>query len=66
MRVTLALAALVLAGLESETYRVPLVVSARTYLLAGGATLLFAGVSGWLVRRRLDRIDLISVLKTRE
>lgn len=61
-----ALAAMVLAGLESETYRVPLVVSARTYLLAGGATLLFAGVSGWLVRRRLDRIDLISVLKTRE
>jgi putative ABC transport system permease protein len=61
-----ALAALVLAGLESETYRVPLVVSTRTYLLAAVATLLFAGVSGWLVRRRLDRIDLISVLKTRE
>ena len=52
--------------MESETYRIPLVISARTYVLAGAATLVSAGVSGWLVRRRLDRIDLISVLKTRE
>lgn len=60
------LAASVVAAMDSETYRIPLVVSARTYVLAGAATLLSAGVSGWLVRRRLDRIDLISVLKTRE
>ncbi len=60
------LAASVVAAMDSETYRIPLVVSARTYVLAGAATLLSAGASGWLVRRRLDRIDLISVLKTRE
>lgn len=60
------LAGATLAGLESETYRVPLVVSARTYLFAGGATVAAAAASGWLVRRRLDRLDLISVLKTRE
>lgn len=56
----------VLAGIASEAYRIPLVVSLRTYLLAIGATLVSAGVSGWLVRRRLDRLDLISVFKTRE
>jgi putative ABC transport system permease protein len=60
------LSAAVLAGLASETYRVPLVVSGRTYLLAAGATIVAAAASGWLVRRRLDRMDLISVLKTRE
>lgn len=60
------LAAVTIAGLASETYRVPLVVSMRTYLLASAATIVAAAASGWLVRRRLDRMDLISVLKTRE
>ncbi len=60
------MAAGVVAAMDSETYRIPLVVSPRTYVLAGAATLVSAGVSAWLVRRRLDRIDLISVLKTRE
>jgi len=61
-----ALSAAVLGALASETYRVPLVVTWRTYALAAFVTLAAAGVSGWLVRRRLDRMDLISVLKTRE
>ena len=60
------LAAAVLAAMASETYRIPLVVSFRTYLLAAGATVVAAVASGWLVRRRMDRMDLISVLKTRE
>jgi putative ABC transport system permease protein len=42
------------------------VVTWRTYALAALVTLGAAGASGWLVRRRLDRMDLISVLKTRE
>jgi putative ABC transport system permease protein len=57
---------LVIASLESETYRIPLVVSSRTYLLAAAATLLAALASGWIVRRRVNRLDLIAVLKTRE
>jgi putative ABC transport system permease protein len=60
------LAAAVLAAMASETYRIPLVVSPRTYLLAASATVVAAVASGWLVRRRMDRMDLISVLKTRE
>ncbi len=61
-----ALAFLVIASLESETYRIPLVVSPRTYLIAAGATVVAAVASGWIVRRRVNRLDLIAVLKTRE
>src|SRR5690606_26688530 len=60
------LARLLATSLESETYRVPLVVRGETYLWSALATLAAAAVSGWLVRRRLDRLDLIEVLKTRE
>ncbi|MCC6771722.1 MAG: ABC transporter permease [Gemmatimonadaceae bacterium] len=60
------LAALVSAGLQTETYRIPLVVSSRTFALAATITVLAAVVSGLVVRRRLDRMDLIEVLKTRE
>lgn len=60
------LAAAVTAGLETESYRVPLVVSTETFAWAAAATLVSAVLSGWIVRRRLDRMDLVSVLKTRE
>ncbi len=60
------LAMAVAAGLQSETFRIPMVVSARTYVLASLATTAAAAASGWLVRRRLHRLDLIAVLKTRE
>ena len=52
--------------LSSELFRLPLLVRART-LGTAGLTLVGAGlVSSVLVRRRLDRLDLIAVLKTRE
>ena len=60
------LAAAVSAGLQTETYRIPLVVDPMTFLWAAVITLIAAVLSGWIVRRRLDRMDLIEVLKTRE
>lgn len=60
------LAAAVTAGLQTEAYRIPLVVSAATFGWAAAVTVVAAVASGWLVRRRLDRMDLIEVLKTRE
>jgi putative ABC transport system permease protein len=60
------MAAGVVAGLQSETYRIPLVVSNATYFWAAVITIVAALASGWIVRRRLDRMDLIEVLKTRE
>lgn len=60
------LAAAVSAGLQTESYRIPLVVSRATFAWAAVLTLLAALLSGWLVRRQLDRLSLIEVLKTRE
>jgi putative ABC transport system permease protein len=51
---------------ETELYRVPLVVEASTYGTAAAVALASAVLSAGLVRRRLDRLDLVEVLKTRE
>ena len=57
----------ILAGFyQWEVFRLPLVLSGRTYVFAIAIILASALVSGLLVRRRLDRLDLVAVLKTRE
>lgn len=60
------LAAAVSAGLQTELYRIPLIVSGQTYLMSAAVTLIAALLSGLIVRRRLNRMNLIEVLKTRE
>ena len=60
------LAGLLVESLNSETYRIPLLVSAPTYLWTALITILAAAASAGLVRRRLNRMDLVAVLKTRE
>lgn len=61
-----ALAALILRLISSEEFRIPLVVDTGTYALAG-AVMIAAGVAtALIVRRRIDRLDLIGVLKTRD
>lgn len=60
------LAAGVSAGLQTETYRIPLIIDPPTFAWAALITVGAALASGWLVHRRLDRMDLIEVLKTRE
>lgn len=57
------LAALATAALETETNRFPLVINPATYGFAVVAVLAAALVSSLMVRRRLDRLDLIAVLK---
>ena len=59
-------AALLVAAFNTELYRFPLVVSARTFAYAASAVLVAATLSGLAVRRRLDHLDLVAVLKTRE
>ncbi|MEX0886451.1 MAG: ABC transporter permease, partial [Phycisphaeraceae bacterium] len=51
---------------ETEMFRIPLVVRRETYAIAGLVVLLAATASGLVVRRRLDRLDLVGVLKARE
>ena len=59
-------AGLLVAAFNTELYRFPLVVSARTFGYAASAVLVAATLSGLAVRRRLDHLDLVAVLKTRE
>lgn len=50
----------------TEQFRIPIVIRPATYAYAG-LTMLAAGViSAWIVQRRLARLDLVGVLKTRE
>ena len=59
-------AGLLVAAFNTELYRFPLVVSPRTFAYAACSVLVAAAVSGFAVRRRLDHLDLVAVLKTRE
>lgn len=61
-----ALSALISDLLSQELFRIPLVISTRTFLMSIGVVLLSAAVSGYLVWRKVQRLDLIEVLKTRE
>ncbi len=60
------LAWLTLTLLRNELYRIPLVIEVSTYGYAIATVAVAAAISGLLVRRRLDRLDLVAVLKTRE
>ncbi len=52
--------------LDTEFYRMPLVFTSSTFSLSLVVVLVAAAVSGALVARRLNELDLIAVLKTRE
>jgi putative ABC transport system permease protein len=51
---------------DRETFRFAVVVAPRTYVLCALVAVLAAAASALWVRRSLDRLDLIAVLKTRE
>lgn len=55
-----------MSNADPETYRLPVMVSARTYLFAIVVAVGSALLSALLLRRKLNRLDLIGVLKTRE
>lgn len=61
-----ALAWAVTRGLQSELYRVPLIIARSTYGEATAVFLAVVLVSALIARRRIDRLDLVAVLKTRD
>jgi len=61
-----ALCAYMSSQLQSELYRVPVHISAATYTFAGLTMVVSTLLSAWVVRHRIDRLDLVGVLKTRE
>jgi putative ABC transport system permease protein len=52
--------------LDQEVFRFPFVIANSTYGLAAGTVLAASIGSALLVRRKLDDLDLIAVLKSRE
>ena len=51
---------------DREILRLPLVFSGQTFVLTAVIVMIASLVSGFVVSRRLGRLDLIEVLKTRE
>jgi putative ABC transport system permease protein len=60
------LCAYITKAVESDLFRVPVVLEPATYALGAAVVLISATVSGLVVRHRLDHLDLVGVLKTRE
>jgi putative ABC transport system permease protein len=61
-----ALAWYLAQAMSSDLFRLPFVIQRATYGFAAIVVILVTGASALLVRRQLDRMDLISVLKTKE
>lgn len=57
---------LLVQGFVSDLYRIPLVLPLAGFAIAGLVVLAATALSGLLVRRRLDHLDLVAVLKIRE
>jgi putative ABC transport system permease protein len=49
-----------------ESFQVPVVIEPASYAIAACAVLAAAAGSAFVVRRRIDALDLVSVLKTRD
>lgn len=60
------LCAYIAQALASDLFRVPLVIEPKTYSLAAAVVLASASISGLIVRHKLDHLNLVEVLKTRE
>jgi len=56
----------IVQGVESDLYRIPLVLEPGVFAFAATVIALSALLSGLIVARRLRRLDLVAVLKTRE
>lgn len=52
--------------MSSELFRLPFVISPRTYGYAAGVVLVIAVSSALMIRSRLDKLDMVAVLKSGE
>lgn len=52
--------------MRSDQFLFPVVIQPRTYALAALCVLAAGGASAAVVRRRIDRLDMVAALKTRE
>jgi putative ABC transport system permease protein len=61
-----SLSAAIVGMIDSEVYRFPLYVSRQAVSLSFLGIITATVISGLVVRRRLDHLDLVAVLKIRE
>ncbi|MFN3233255.1 MAG: ABC transporter permease [Alphaproteobacteria bacterium] len=57
---------LIVTGLETELFRMPMIIDRSTYGWTALVVVAAAALSALVVRRRLDTLNLVEVLKTRE
>lgn len=57
---------LVTVGFANDQFRIPFVINPSTFATASLVVLATAALAALIVRRRIDRLDLVRVLKTRE
>lgn len=53
-------------SMDTEMFRLPVIISARTYGAAAAVVLVASFLSAYIVWRRILRLDIVAVLKTRE
>jgi putative ABC transport system permease protein len=51
---------------SNESFQIPAVITPQTYSIAAGVVLVAAAASAYVVKRRVDRLDLVAALKARE
>jgi putative ABC transport system permease protein len=61
-----ALVHAIAGALASDQFFFPVVIRARTYAWAALCVLAAAAATALVVRRRIDRLDMVAALKTRE
>jgi putative ABC transport system permease protein len=66
MALGLGLTHLITELLKSDQFFFPVVVRARTYAWAALCVVAAGAASALVVRRRIDRLDMVSALKTRD
>lgn len=54
------------SSFSSEIFTMPLVIGPEVFVYSTAVVITAAAISGLVVRRRIDRLDMIAVLKTRE
>ncbi|WP_205927703.1 ABC transporter permease [Rhizobium terricola] len=57
---------LVIDGISSDLFRIPFVINSSTLAISSLVVLGASLMSALIVRRRIDRLDLVAVLKSRE
>jgi len=55
-----------MSGVDPEAFRMPTIIDSSSYATAAVVTVMASLVAGYIVRRRLDSLDLIGTLKTRD